>query len=394
MKYWLPVLMLIALRPVVAQQLTAAEDRPSPPSASLPKVSHSDALTAAQWKRVDEGVDRGLAWLAAQQQDDGSFPTYETGQPAITSLAVMAFLSRGHAPGVGPYGQTIDRAIDFVLAQQRDNGLLFAGSTSMPVNNWGEGSHAAMYNHAIAGLMLGEAYGMTDERRGAKLRPAIEHALEFARKSSRPQFARAENATAWRYFHPQQVDQFGTADLSITSWHIMFYRSARNADFDVSKEEVESAVKYVKKCFVPQTGAFVYGVSQQGDLRFGRGMTGAGLLCLLQTDNYNEQVAHAAGEWILKHPFTTYNRGAGSHDRFHYGAYYCSQAMFLLGGDYWKRFYPTLATTLLDHQTPEGHWQLETKGGQTDGRFGVSYTTALAILSLTPPYQLLPIYQR
>ena len=87
-----------------------------------------------------------------------------------------------------------------------------------------------MYNHAIAGLMLCEAYGTTDQARTAKLRPAIEEALAFARKMRRPQFAPAENVTAWRYYHPQTVDQFGTADLSITGWYIMFYRSARNAN--------------------------------------------------------------------------------------------------------------------------------------------------------------------
>jgi hypothetical protein len=70
-----------------------------------------DILTVEQWKNVDDGVDRGLAWLASQQRADGSFPTMESGQPAVTSLAVMAFLSRGHMPGDGPYGNRLDRAI-------------------------------------------------------------------------------------------------------------------------------------------------------------------------------------------------------------------------------------------------------------------------------------------
>src|SRR5689334_19766195 len=78
-----------------------------------------DALSPDQWRRVDNCVDRGLAWLASKQQQDGSFPTAASGQPAVTSLAVMAFLSRGHVPGTGPYGKQLDRAIDFVLAQQQ-----------------------------------------------------------------------------------------------------------------------------------------------------------------------------------------------------------------------------------------------------------------------------------
>ena len=386
---WL-LLSLLATTPVLAEIPSTSQPRFS----SSQSVKGSDVLSPEAWKRIDDGVDRGLSWLASQQQPDGSFPTYETGQPAITSLAIMAFLSRGHTAGAGPYGDTIDKAIDFVLRQQREDGLLFDGDTNIPVSNWGEGSHAAMYNHAIAGLMLGEAYGMTDGERAEKLRPAIEKALLYARKSKRRQRDPKEIVSAWRYFHPQSVDQFGNADLSITGWYIMFYRSARNADFEVPKEEVDEAARFVRKCFVEETGAFVYGISNQGDLRFGRGMTGAGLLCLLQTGHYDDRITHAAGNWLLNHPIDIYNKGSGSHDRFHYGTYYCSQAMFMLGGDYWAKFYPTLANTLLDNQTPAGHWQQETKGGQVDSRFGVAYTTSLAILSLTPPYQLLPIYQR
>jgi hypothetical protein len=384
------LLVLFAADPLSAERPTVKEVQLATPLAER----GSKVLSPEAWKRVDDGVDRGLVWLASQQQPDGSFPTYETGQPAISSLAVMAFLSRGHTAGAGPYGDTLDKAIDFVLRQQREDGLLFHGDTTVPVTDWGEGSHAAMYNHAIAGLMLGEAYGMTDGERAVKLRPAIERALTYARRSKRKQPDANDTVYAWRYYHPEPIDSFGNADVSITGWYIMFYRSARNAEFEVSKEEVDQAARFVRKCFIDESGAFRYGISNQGELRLSRGITGAGLLCLLQAGHYDERVTRAAGDWLLQHPINVYNQGWGGHDRFHYGAYYCSQAMFMLGGDYWAKFYPTLANTLLENQTPAGHWQLETKGGNEDGRFGICFTTSLAILSLTPPYQLLPIYQR
>ena len=37
----------------------------------------------------------------------------------MTSFCVMAFLSRGHTPGFGPYGKQLDRAIDYVLSCQQ-----------------------------------------------------------------------------------------------------------------------------------------------------------------------------------------------------------------------------------------------------------------------------------
>jgi hypothetical protein len=47
---------------------------------------------------------------------------------------------------------------------------------------------------------------------------------------------------------------------------------------------------------------------------------------------------------------------------------------------------------LLECQQPSGEWPPEPYG--SDRIFGNSYTTAMAVLSLTPPLQLLPVYQR
>jgi hypothetical protein len=349
-----------------------------------------DVLTEEQWKRVDDGVDRGLAWLAAQQQADGAFPSLETGQPAVTSLGVMAFISRGHVPGVGPYGDTLNKAIDFVLRQQRDDGLLYGAPTDMPYE-YLEGSHTGTYNHAIAGLMLGEVYGMSDEKLAKKLRPAIEKALDFARRMQRRRSPFPCDQFGWRYLKQMQRSNQSEADLSVTGWFVMFYRSAKNAEFDVPKEYVDEAIQFVRGCYVESEGAFYYGPFQ-GDHRFSRAMTGAGLLCLAITNNHG-QIADATGRWVLQYPFADYNTGGrGRHDRYHYGAYYCSQAMFVLGGDYWRQFYPQLVESMLSGQAADGSWQPESAA--SDRVFGNCYTSALAILAMTPPYQLLPIYQR
>jgi hypothetical protein len=341
------------------------------------------------WKRVDSSVDRGLKWLASQQLPDGSFPANEPFQPGVTSLAVMAFLSRGHTPGSGPYGEKLDRAIDFVLDQQTREGLLFGGPTSTA--NWYRGSHTASYNHAVAGLMLGEAYGMTSGKRAAKIKTSILKALSFARTLQTKPGRFESDKYGWRYLSTWGLEPSqGNADLSVTGWYIMFYRSAKNAEFDVPEEHVKDAIQFVKACYNPATGAFWYGPAA-GDRHMTRAMNGAGILALSITGNYDEKVTDKAAEWLLKRPFTQYNV-AVKHDRYHYGAYYCSQAMFMLGGEHWKQFYPPLATTLIDNQNSRGYWQQET--ANYDSIVGHHYTTALAILSLTPPYQLLPIYQR
>jgi hypothetical protein len=84
----------------------------------------TNVLSSDEWKRVDAAVDRALNWMAAQQQEDGSFPSLETGQPAVTSLCMMAFISHGHSPGNGEFGARLERATDFVLSCQKESGIL------------------------------------------------------------------------------------------------------------------------------------------------------------------------------------------------------------------------------------------------------------------------------
>ena len=351
-----------------------------------PTADPSDVLAPEQWERVDRSVDRALAWLASQQRADGSFHTYETGQPGVTSLCVLAFMSRGHLPGKGPYGKQLDRAIDFVLSTQRGNGLF---SHVQPTGGYSpcNASHTGLYNHGVAGLMLGEVYGMTAGDQHERIRAAIVKGLAFSRQH---QIARKRNSAdkgGWRYLC---VLGPWDADLSVTVWHVMFLRSARNAGFEIDTQYVDDALGYVKRCYDPRRRGFMYALTADGR-RISRGTTGAGILSLSLAGEHESDMAQQAGRWLLTQPFDRYNVCTVYGDRYHYGAYYSSQAMFQLGGEYWAGFYPPLAQALVNSQSREGSWQPE-QG--VDGKFGNVYTTSLMVLALTPPYQLLPIYQR
>lgn len=348
-----------------------------------------DLLSEAEWKRLDGAIDRGLRFLSTQQSArDGSFSAPNLGQPGITSLCVLAFLSRGHGPQDGPHGVRLDRAIDFVLKTQQPNGLLFNMSTG-PQWQYGTPTHTGIYNHAIAGLMLAEVQGLADpdqaKRIGAAIKPAIAFTLE---RQKRPKRSAVDNG-GWRYLGEVPVLR-SDADLSITSWQLMFLRSARNNGFDVPVDAVDQALDYVRRSFDRERGAFTYGRAPPGN-HSTRAIVGSGVLSLSLGGEHQTEIAKTAGDWILKHPFDRYNQVEYHEERYHYSAFYCSQAMFQLGGDYWERFYPSFMNVLLEHQQGDGSWPAESN---RDGRFGNAYTTALMILSLTPPYQLLPIYQR
>src|SRR5687768_10519565 len=92
---------------------------------SRPAVEN--VLAPLQQRRSKQAADRALAWLASQQQPDGSFPTVRPGQPGVTGLCALAFLSRGHLPGQGQYGENITRAIHYILSCQAGDGMLSLG---------------------------------------------------------------------------------------------------------------------------------------------------------------------------------------------------------------------------------------------------------------------------
>jgi hypothetical protein len=360
-----------------------AADNPRFPSVT-PSKDLAGALTPEKWQRVENSVDRALAWLASQQAEDGSFPTLSTAQPAVTSFCVLAFLSRGHQPGPGPYGRQLQRAIDYVLSCQKDDGLLCLDT---PGPNWQfeKASHTASYNHAIAGLMLGEVYGQVSGNRAKAVRAALEKALQFTRNlQARPKDPFDKGG--WGYLRPTSPDMDG--DLSVTAWHLMFLRSAKNAEFKVPKQYADEAVEYIRRAWDPAQGMFHYN-------RFGgssRGMMGAGALSLSMAGQHLSPMALAVGDWLLAHPFGRFGESFGEFDRYYYSMFYCSQAAAQLGGRYWKGIYPPLAEAILTAQLPDGSCPTEPNRG--DVVFGQCYSTSLAVLALTPAYQLLPVYQR
>ena len=110
-----------------------------------------------------EAINKGLEYLAKDQNDDGSFGS--SNHPAgDTALSVMAFMLQGHVPGRGTYGRKMDNGITFLLSigeKQR-------GYMGTPRN------HAGMYEHGLAVLCLSEAWGQSKNR---KIRQALRKIL-------------------------------------------------------------------------------------------------------------------------------------------------------------------------------------------------------------------------
>lgn len=309
--------------------------------------------------RLTDSVDRGLAFLALLQEKDGAWLANGAKHPAVTSLAVMAFLSAGHVPGEGPYQANVEKGIRWILDQHQPNGLF-----ALP--GWEE-----MYQHGICTLMLAEVAAMTDAKMSRDIKPKLEIAVKRILQAQRMHDDIFRGG--WRY----RLDSTD-ADISVTGWQILALRAARNLGCDVPGERIDLAMRFIRQCRDSSSGGFFY----MPGASVSHACTGT---CVLALELQGKEQRHSrealqGGSYLLK------NRLRVEHPHFHYAAYYTAQAMFQLGNNYWNVYRPHLHQLLLDSQQRNGSWL-------TNDAVGTTYSTSLALLALTVEYRLLPIYQ-
>ncbi len=316
---------------------------------------------------MDRAIERGLATLQLMQdKTEGCWrDRARRPNPAVTGLAVMAFLSAGHVPGEGRYGATIEKGIRWILRKQQKNGLI------------ADNGQQEMYHHGIATLMLAEAAGMTDRELAGDVRKGVEKAVAILLKAQRTTGA---DRGGWRY-HVAGSD----SDISVTGWQMMALRAAKNLGCDVHAEVIERAVEYVKRCQDNGSGGFRY--NPYGQLTLA--CTGTSILALeiCGKEQHHCEEALRGGAYLIRKG----NLPNASQPYFFYSIYYGSQAAFQLGGTYWTVFRPKLHEVLLNMQNGGGFWDGHSSDAAQGGR---AYCTAMAILALTVEYRFLPIYQR
>jgi hypothetical protein len=234
-----------------------------------------------------------------------------------------------------------------------------------------------MYAHGISTVMLAEVAGQVTGKRQKLVKDALARAVKLILDAQKiPKDPNYKGG--WRY-EPTSTDY----DLSCTGWQLMSLRAAKNAGADVPTTAIDDAVGCVKRSAHPQ-GGFGYGIGGSG---LTPAMTGTGILCMELCGKHLSPEAIAAGDWILRSGVRPYSTPQYQY----YTMYYCSQAMFQLGGHYWKQYWPAAAEEILKRQLPDGSFPL---GTGEEYNAGPSYATAMAVLSLAVRYRLLPIYQR
>lgn len=314
---------------------------------------------------ADVAVIKALDYLASQQQPSGAWRNDSYGEcTAITSLAVMAFLSAGRLPDEGAYGQQLTRGIQWVLDHQEPNGMIVH-----------KRSHGPMYSHGISTLMLAEAAGTIGSPDAERMQRALERAVRLILESQAVKKDR-RHAGGWRY----QIDS-RDSDLSVTAWQVLALRAAKDIGCDVPAESIERAVEYVRQCSTVDNRGFGY---QPGGGRT-ETLTGTGITALEVCGEHAAREAIGGANYLLANPIDR------DTNYVFYGVYYSGVGMFKLGGRYAEGSRTALLRYLLPEQNSDGSWESPHGGERTHGR---AYATSLAVLALTIEYRYLPIYQR
>ncbi len=284
--------------------------------------------TARADDRADAAVQRGLAFLAARQHDDGSYgaDVYQ-GHVAVTAFVSRAMMASGSTPGQGPYGERLSKSLAYLLGRVQQDGLITSKDAKEP---------APMYGHAFALMFLAECQKAAPKD---EIKDKIDRAVKL--------IVRSQNKEGgWRY-----LPKPGDADLSVTVTQLMALAAARDSGIDVPKEVIERAIDYVKKS-QNADGGFRY-LLQGGTSGFAR--SAAAMTALGRADAaWGREEVRKAYVYLAKFPAAA---TLGQPEVFYfYGHYYAAQVMSHVDKAEWERWLAPVRDRLLEQQGKDGSW--------------------------------------
>ncbi len=341
------------------------------------------ALAQGEWEITPEGdtaVELGLEWLARNQGANGNWESNDLG---LVALGALAFLSAGHAPDRGEYGDNVRRALDYVISSAKPSGLI---NVSEPGRD--------MYNHGLAVFVLTQAYGSTNDRRLAE---TLDRGIKLICDVQCEDGGWDYKATRLKNGH----------DLSLAVMQAKALRGAMDIGLEIPPTTIDTAIKSVREHYKPlggpdgkkygnhpladRPGAFTY----DGN-RVTTAMAAAGAVCLQEFGRYDDFRIHRSLD-VVCHDIKKNMKAGKGHVPFDaYTMYYVAQGLYQVGGDRWREHYPLIRDAIVETQTrsndrvTNGSWN----GGRVGGVPGRLFGTSVAVFTLTIPNRYLPILQQ
>ncbi len=338
--------------------------------------------------QAEQAVLKGLDWLKSVQEEQGSWGagsrasmTTKQERARLTGLALLCYLAHGETPQSEKYGETVQRAMKYLLAEQDAKTGCFCPFSKTV------GSHddIGVYGHAIAAYALAEAYALT---RAPTLKRPVEQAVAVIVKGQQP-------GGGWD--HRYQREQW--SDLSVTGWQIQALKAALAAGIAVEglAEALEKSAPFVQGTHAGG-GKFYYRLGNKApnaDLDY---MSGVAVLCLQLAGHGDAEEAKAGLEYLRDIECSDWAEGwekTGKNKSFNiaYEWYYNTQAIFQKGGSKWTSWNNKFAPMLIGAQDASGAWKPVSEADEKCSK-DILYTTGFCTLSLQVYYRILPSFHR
>ena len=311
-------------------------------------------------KQTNAAVQQGLRWVARTQSKLGHW-TASNYPTAMTALAGTSLLCAGSTTTQGPFSKHIRRAVDYLVAQVRPNGLI-----GDPIHD-----NRYTYGHGFSMLFLSQVLGEEeDAERRDELIDVLTRAAEFSGKAQTP-------SGGWGYVSAKDGNNFDEGSTTITQ--VQGLRGCRNAGITVPAEIIERAKKYIYDC-KNEDGGISYSFRHRGGSR--PAITAAALAALYNAGDYDSKQVPAMLKYCKER---LYSLGGQSFGHWHYAYLYYSQVIYREGGDVWRTFRDKLYSRIVSEQTADGSWT---------GNIGPIYITSINLIMLQLENGFLPIYQR
>lgn len=372
------VMLLPAAAGFCAPSVDEAPELPHPFSRRLSKLTREMALLRYGGEHTQEAVLRALRWLAVNQHPDGSWGKTK---PAMTGLALLAYLAHGETPASEAFGHVVDKALQLLIDSQEPDGH-FAGRDGHD------------YTHPIVTFALCEAYGMT---RHQTIKAAAVKALDIVVKGQNPSGGFNYN------LKPSQRN-----DTSYMAWCVQALKAGEIAGLGADIEGLENALKKAVLGFRANYG------EREGAGGFGytgpsatHGLSGAGAFSMqLLGQPGSKEVRSTLPALSRRLAFNWEEPPSGS---VLYYWYYVNQALFHDGGLNWLTWNKAFSNGLVKAQTisdklasgyidqngePQtiGFWVSPAQREHTGGN-GEVMDTILCTLMLEVYYRHLPFVQ-
>jgi hypothetical protein len=322
---------------------------------------------AADNADVDRATSRGLEWLAAHQSRAGHWTANNDTYPtAMTALAGLALLCEGSTTTQGKYAPQIGRAVEYLLARSRNNGLI--GDPNR--------DDRYTYGHGYAMLFLSQVLGEEEDAgRREQLVDVLGRAVQFTGRAQ-------TSAGGWGYVSAKDGGGFDEGSTTITQ--VQGLRGCRNAGIPVPKEIIDKAVKYIRTGTGADGGVRYSSQSGGGEGR--PPITAAAIACLFNAGDYDDEYVPRLLKYCEKH-ITVSDAGYQMlSGHWHYAHYYYAQVMYRQGGKEWQEYRDKLFKRIAADAAMDGSWNQE--------YIGPVYCTAVNLTILQLPKGMLPIYQR